>query len=249
MRKFALYLPVAVLLLLSTTACSLVDVLNFSMLGVLGTTSSTVIAPIGPVEANDEAPIPDGALERYLNIPYDFSEEGYPQLGDPDAEVEMLVFGSFSCIHCSVFEDNVFENILDRIESGEVHYTYAPMYLPGNIPNGLEANRAALCGGEQGKFWVFQETLYYWHSLYEADKVYVPERIRDAAIKLDLDMDQWDECMSNDDILVAVYNAEDQSRTAKDFTGTPTTYINGVHINSDFDSITTELDRLLQGNA
>jgi len=231
----------ASLLLLATTACTVVDVLNFATINFFFGFSTSA-----PITIDTEL-IPPGAVERYEGITQSTTEDGFPQLGDPEAPVQMLYVGSFACIHCSIFEDEVFENLIDRIRAGDILYTYMPMYSVGNFDNGLLANQAAFCAAEQDAFWSYQETLYFWHTQFP-DNPYTESRLEQAAEELNLDLSAWNECLKLNAVQTIIETGEIQAREIPGFVGVPLVVINDEIVPSDLDDITDAIDRILKGN-
>ncbi|MBZ0282279.1 MAG: DsbA family protein [Anaerolineae bacterium] len=239
--KYARLWFCVILLLLATTACTIVDALNFATLNFFfGFSTATQIS----VETEL---VPVGAVERYEGIPQSTTEDGFPQLGDPEAPVQMLYVGSFACIHCSVFEDEVFENLVDRIRAGDILYTYMPMYSVGNFANGLLANQAALCAAEQDAFWSYQETLYFWHEQFPDDP-YTESRLEQAAAELNLDVTDWKACLKLNVVQSIIEAGEIQAREIPGFVGVPLVVINDEIVPSNLDDVTDAIDRIIKGN-
>lgn len=240
MKNIRLWLCAA-LVLLSTAACTWVDILHSANMGFFfgftGTSSISVEAEL----------IPSGAMERYESIPQSTTDEGFPRLGDPEAPVQMYYVGSFACIHCSVFESEVFENLIDHIRAGDILYTYIPMYTPGNFPNGLLANQAAFCAAEQDAFWPYQETLYYWHSQFP-DEPYTEDRLEEAVDELGLNVADWRDCLKQNAVQTIIDTGEVQAREIPGFTGVPTVVINDEIVPANLEAITEAINAILKGN-
>jgi len=170
-----------------------------------------------------DAPIPEDAIARVSNLRQGITEEGYPVLGNPDAPVEVRDYSSFSCPGCAVFHDDVFPQLLPRIESGEISFVYVPLQT-GGIPNAGGAARTALCAGEQGKFWEMHEVLFDWHNRF-VNTAFQGNRLTAGIEALGLDVEEYNACFNSariSDVLAAAQ--------AEGVTSTPTIQIDGVTV-------------------
>jgi len=195
-------------------------------------------------ESEIEAPIPIPAMERYTELETGFTVEGFPTLGNPNATVLMEDFSSFSCSHCHNFYRFTFLGLIeDYISSGEVFFVYIPIFNTGHIPNGLEANAAAICAGEQEMFFPFAETLYDWHLRYDIE-AFLDARLRQGAINIGLDMDEWDSCMAStrpDGVMETAL----QVMSDRGFSSTPTVLIDNEIVHPALDPVREALDSII----
>jgi protein-disulfide isomerase len=179
------------------------------------------------VNAPAEAPIPQAALTRYEGLQQTRTDEGFPRLGDPNAPVQVSEYSSFDCPHCREFHDQAIDPIIERVRTGEMAFTYVPLYGFGGIVNGQGAAQAAVCAAEQGKFWQFHDALFDWQGVY-ANQAFTNNRINAGVDALGLNRGSYDACIRSgtpDDVLNA---ARSQAQALLNFTGTPTIAINGV---------------------
>jgi protein-disulfide isomerase len=87
--------------------------------------------------------------------------DGYepPTDGDPDAPVEVVIWGDFQCTSCQRFETQVLPRIRQEyIETGEVKFVWRNFEHYG--AESQDAARAAHCAGEQDDFWTYHDLLY-----------------------------------------------------------------------------------------
>lgn len=191
-----------------------------------------------------EAPIPIPALERYANLETSYTVEGFPTLGDPNASILMEDFSSFSCVHCQDFYTYSFLGLIeDYIASGAVYFVYIPIYTTGHIPNGFEANSAALCAGEQGYFFPYAEMLYDWHLRYDVD-AFLEERLRQGTINMGLDVEEWDDCMASGRPGGVLQTAL-QVMADRGYSSTPTVLIDNEFVIPNLNYIQEVLDELI----
>jgi len=195
-------------------------------------------------EAIIDAPIPPNAIERYADIPQSTTEDGYPVLGSEDALASIENFSSYSCPFCRNFHNQVYSVLLDeRIAVGDAMIVYVPIYNTGSIPNGFEANRAALCVAEQGQFWGYTDALFDWHTRFRQE-AFSDERLRQGVINMDLDIAAWDDCMASDRPADILETALEMMRE-REYSGTPTIVINGEVVTATLSQIQAFLDELL----
>lgn len=168
-----------------------------------------------------EALIPAGLDERYDDLDRSLSQEGYPRIGDPDAPVTVREFASFSCPGCEAFHETSFESILDRVRIGQVLFVYVPLQT-GSIPNAPGAARAALCAGQQGRFWEMHDVLFEWHTQY-VNTAFSQNRLLAGADALGLDGGTFTSCFNSQSITNIL-----ESALAEGVASTPTIEVNGV---------------------
>lgn len=169
-----------------------------------------------------EAPIPEGILERYEGLEQGYTEEGFPRLGPvgPDV-VNVVEYSSFTCPGCAQFHDDSFPPLLDRIRTGEINFTFVPLQT-GSIANAEGSARAALCAGEQGRFWEMHDVLFDWQTRF-GNTAFSSNRLQAGADALNLDRDAFLSCFNSQEI-TDVLNAA----IAEGINSTPSVRVNGV---------------------
>jgi protein-disulfide isomerase len=81
-----------------------------------------------------------------------------PSKGDPNAPVKMVEVSSFACSHCRDYFLNTEPKIEEQyIKTGKLYYIAHPIGFDA-AAEGVAA--AALCAGEQTKFWEYSALLY-----------------------------------------------------------------------------------------
>jgi protein-disulfide isomerase len=191
-----------------------------------------------------EAPIPADTLTRYQGIPQSNSPEGFPILGNTNAPVKVIEYSSFDCPHCQEFNASVFPALVDRVRKGEVEYTFVPVWNTGGIANGQGAAYAAVCAGEQGKFWEMQDALFSWQATY-VNTAFTQNRFAAGVTNLGLDSAKWNQCMGSDLPGKVVSAAIDASKV-QNIAGTPAIYVNGTAVTSaDLNAVNGAIDSAL----
>ncbi len=190
------------------------------------------------------APIPPASLMTYADIPQTQNAEGFPQLGDPDAPVQIELFTSFACPPCGEFNNTTFVNeVTGYIERGEVFLTFVPIGFTGRLPNGREAAVASVCAAEQGQFGPYKDALFSWAQTY-SDEAFVSERLRGGAEALELDMDAWDRCVAGTRASDVIDAAERYLRESN-IAGTPMVLLDGEIIQSLSNNLIPAIDAAL----
>ena len=177
-----------------------------------------------------EAPIPEGVETRYEGIERSRTVEGYPRLGDPDAPVRVEEFSSFSCPGCASFHETSFPALIDRVRTGEISFTYIPLQT-GSIPNAKFSGKAALCAGEQDKFWEMHDVLFDWHTRF-VNTAFSQNRLFAGAAALGLNESSFNSCMSGNPMEEVLSTAQGEG-----INSTPTIRVNGSTVGLDLSEI------------
>ncbi|MEM9343640.1 MAG: DsbA family protein [Pseudomonadota bacterium] len=148
-------------------------------------------------------------------------------LGNPDADVTVVEYASFTCPHCKTFHEGPFKELkADYIDTGKIHFIYREVYFDRF---GLWAGMIARCAGEMRYFGVV-DMLYDGQRDWIGDgqdPVAISERLKTIGKSAGMSQDEVDACMTNADLaqaMVAVYqqNAEDDNVRS-----TPSLLVNG----------------------
>ncbi len=170
-----------------------------------------------------DAPVAEDIDTRYEGLASSTTDKNYPILGDPDAPVRVVEFSSFSCPGCAQFHEDVFPTILDFVQGGDVSFTYVPLQT-GSVPNAEGAAMAALCAGEQGKFWEMHDTLFDWHVTF-ANTAFSGNRLKAGIEALGLDGGTFDACFGSQSVRDVLDSALGEGVNL-----TPTVRVNGVDV-------------------
>ena len=81
---------------------------------------------------------------------------------------------------------------------GQVLFTYVPLNT-GSIPNAPGASRAALCAGQQGRFWEMHDVLFDWQTRY-GNTAFSQNRLLTGVEKLGLSSGDFTNCFNSADI-------------------------------------------------
>ncbi len=143
---------------------------------------------------------------------------GYPSRGPADAPVTILEFGDFQCPFCGSLHPTL--ERVRQIYPDTVRIVFRNFPLRNIHPQAQKAAEAALCAGDQGRFWDYHDSLFENQSMLDVDAL--KARARD----MDLNAAAFDTCLDLGAKAAAVQRDVDDGRAAG-ATGTPTLFING----------------------
>ncbi len=142
---------------------------------------------------------------------------GTPTRGKDDAPITLVEFADFQCGYCKRAHP-VVEQILSEY-GDKVRYVY--MDYPLNFhERAMPATKAALCAGEQGKYWEYHENL--WNNPGSLDDNDLEARAKAVG----LDTGKFDACYASDRFKDYIDRSLEEGSNLG-VTGTPTFFING----------------------
>ena len=162
--------------------------------------------------------------------------------GSPDAPVEIIEYGSFTCPHCAAFHADQYRQIrANYIDTGKVRFIFREVYFDRF---GLWASMIARCGGDLRYFGIVDiiyETQQDWVA--GGDPALIAENLRKIGLTAGLDNATLDACLSDAtqaQTLVAWF----EENTARDvIEGTPTFFVNGTkYSNMDYAAFAAIID-------
>jgi len=110
-------------------------------------------------------------------------------LGRSDAPITVLEFSDYTCRFCRLHNVQTMPLIIDEyVRIGLVRYVVEE--LPSREPTSrsFEAAHAALCAGDQGKYWEMRQALY------EESQPFKMQMLEDNAVHLGLDISDFTRC-------------------------------------------------------
>jgi len=124
----------------------------------------------------------------------------------------------------------------------DVRFVYKQFPLEQIHPNAMNASKASLAAGKQGKFWEMHDELF------KIAKDLSMPNIRQKAEELKLDLKKFDADMAAPETEKAVRDDLAAGRTA-DVSGTPTLFINGKRVtNRSVEGMKAMVDEALKGD-
>ena len=192
-----------------------------------------------------------------VSDPYPGVQGSAQVLGNPDAPLRIVEYGDYQCPVCQQADRTIVPGLVERyVATGVLSFEFRDyLVIDGNLsqrvsdydPESLRAAEGALCAADQGAYWPFHKSLYENHTG-EGVGDFSEGRVKQLARLLELDTDQFNQCLDSDTYEAQV---QAQSAAARDagITGTPTFMIGDQQIStasvSDF---TTQIDAILTAN-
>jgi protein-disulfide isomerase len=144
-------------------------------------------------------------------------------IGDPNAPVILEEYSDYQCGHCRNFSENIEPLLVEEfVETGKVYIIYKAMPL---YPSSIPISEASLCAREQDKFWDYKDIIFANQDSSDPN-AFSDRRLEAFAEAIDLDVDAFNECMSERRFRSEV----EQIRLEADdleISGTPTFILNG----------------------
>jgi protein-disulfide isomerase len=120
--------------------------------------------------------------------PQDLGVEGAPFLGSADAPVTIVEFTDYQCPFCKRHTKGTMTQVVkDYVDAGKVKYVLREFPLKSIHPEAYKLSQAALCAGDQGKYWEMHDKFF---SVRKAS----PSTIDADAEALGLDITTFKEC-------------------------------------------------------
>ena len=120
---------------------------------------------------------------------------GSPVLGSASAPITIVEFGDYQCEACKHWYHNTRADIIDNyIETGKANLVFIDLPFLGR--DSITAAQATYCADDQGKYWEYHGTLYNFQEAIDngwASK----DRLVSFAFDLDMNMDEFNDCMDS----------------------------------------------------
>ncbi|MFT4260812.1 MAG: DsbA family protein [Candidatus Woesearchaeota archaeon] len=148
-----------------------------------------------------------------------------PGVGPEDAEIVFLQFGCYTCPFTKQFNLQVANQLIEEY-GDRVRFVYRSVPITRTIGSELAA-QAGKCADDQGLFLEYSNLIF-------ASNSYTTDTFRSFAQQLNMDVDEFIECLSSGKYADEVAEDVAESRRAA-ITVTPTVFIDGVRINGVHD--------------
>lgn len=149
-------------------------------------------------------------------------------LGNPDAEVTVVEYASFTCPHCASFHAGSFKDLKkDFIDTGKIKFVYREVYFDRQ---GLWAAIVARCGeGAENRYFGIAEMIYENQRVWarQEDPAAIVDSLRRFGKTAGLTDTQLDQCFSDADTAQKLYARYLQLAEEDSVKSTPTFIING----------------------
>jgi protein-disulfide isomerase len=116
--------------------------------------------------------------------------------GSPSAPVWVIEVSDFQCPYCKQWHDQTYNALLNEyVKTGKIRLAYVNFPLNSH-QHAWPAAEAAMCAGEQGKFWPMHDALFTTQQRWES--LSSPTAVFDSlAQSRGLEMPRWRDCVSS----------------------------------------------------
>ncbi|QUS36167.1 DsbA family protein [Falsirhodobacter algicola] len=203
---------------------------SLALVAALGTFAATAASA-----QDTPAPAADAAETPAITVP-DMA------LGQEDAPVTIIEYGSYTCPHCADFHENVMDKLkTDYIDTGKVRFIFREVYFDRY---GLWAAMMARCGGEMRYFGIadiLYDTQRDWAG--SNDPAVVVQNLKRIGKTAGMDDATIDQCMQDGAMAQALVAEYEKNVAADGVEGTPTLFVNGEkHSNMSYDDLKKLID-------
>jgi len=121
---------------------------------------------------------------------------GSPILGSESAPVTIVEFGDYQCEACYHWFHNTRATLIDNyIETGKAKLVFVDLPFLGR--DSPKAAHASYCADDQGKYWEYHTILYTFQDGPPDSGWADRDRLSAFAFSLDMNMDEFNECMDS----------------------------------------------------
>lgn len=167
-------------------------------------------------------------------------------LGNPDADVTVIEYASYSCPHCRNFHDGPFKDLkADYIDTGKIHFIYREVFFRDDLA-ALWAGMVARCAGPDRFFGVVDE-IYRQQEAWsrQATAADAATALRRIGLTAGIEEDALEACLSDGDMAQAMAAVDATNRTEHNIRSTPSFVINGTthgNVSTDYSAFTSLID-------
>ena len=168
-------------------------------------------------------------------------------IGNPDANVTVIEYASFTCPHCASFHATTFKDLkADYIDTGKINFIHREVYFDRF---GLWAGIMARCGeNAENRYFGIADIIYEQQSVWarQDDPNDIVASLRNIGKTAGLSDGELDACFQDADKAQALYAFFVKNSEADNVTGTPSFIINGEkYSNMPYDELKQVLDAAL----
>ena len=124
-------------------------------------------------------------------------ENGSPPLGSESAPITIVKFGDYQCEACHHWFHNTRSTVIENyIETGKAKLVFIDLPFLGR--DSMTSAQASYCAEDQGKYWEYHSMLYTFQEIEAYDSGWADrDRLNAFASSLDMNMDEFNECMDS----------------------------------------------------
>jgi protein-disulfide isomerase len=148
--------------------------------------------------------------------------------GRPDAPLWIVEVSDFQCPYCGQWHAETYPAVKrEYVDAGKVRFAYVNLPLD-NHANAWPAAEAAMCAGEQGKFWAMHDALFHeqrrWSGVRDPSALFA-----ELASQAGVDAARMRECVSSG-VMRPLIQADRDRAVDAGVNSTPSFLIGGVRI-------------------
>lgn len=115
-----------------------------------------------------------------------------PYKGKADATVTMMEFSDYDCPFCARHYREVMPTLIEEyVDTGKLKFVMRENPIPSLHPDATNASMAALCAGDQDKYWEMHDMLF------ENQRALNVDNLKAFAGTLELDTSEFNECLDS----------------------------------------------------
>ena len=141
--------------------------------------------------------------------------------GPAGAPVKLVEYSDFQCPSCRLVQDDLVKFF--KAYPGKIQLTFKHFPLTSHQWS-IYAHQAAECMNRQGKFWLYQDTLYARQQDWAPSKAAPVEILARYAQELGADMNAFGACMADVTVSRDIYAEKDEGNK-RQVTATPTFFL------------------------
>jgi protein-disulfide isomerase len=217
---------------------------QFRNLGFVAALAAAVIAAIALIGVANLLRGDDNNTSS--NTPIDIPEHTAPAdgttLGNADAPVTIYEYSDFQCPYCRVAAAEIVPRLdTEYLATGKAKLIFKIMAFIGQ--ESRWAAEAALCAGEQGKFWEYHNKLYEEQNG-ENKGTFVVENLKRFAQEIGLNEGDFNTCLDAEKYAAQIADGMDEA-TNRGVNSTPTFFVGQTQVDTNFDAIAKAIEAVL----
>lgn len=160
------------------------------------------------------------------------SVDGDMTLGDANAKVKMIEYGSLSCVHCANWAKDVFPAFKTKyIDTGKIHYTFRPFKLGPQDSYTAAGDLLGRCAGKDKYFGVIDALFHSQQEAFSAPGA-AKQVLFSVGAQAGLSEDAVRACLGDEKALLALDKRLNEPK-AKEVGATPTFFIGDQKFESE----------------
>jgi len=194
-------------------AVAVVAVGGWYVFGGQNTVSNTPVNPLAGAASAQSAEVDTSTI-------VDMSQ------GNPDADVTVIEYASFTCPHCATFHKGSYKELkADYIDTGKINFVYREVFFDRY---GLWASMVARCGGQE-KYFGITDLIYAGQSEWSraGEPAAIVEELRKIGRLAGIENETLDACLQDATKAQTLVSWYEENAKSDGIESTPSFIING----------------------